>query len=120
MALSYTGLLFKRIVLMSGYTFGKTRQVSYDRLAAEYHDEYLSKFNFFCKRNDSGKWVCTKCPADDNEYKLWMGVHWLEQNGYIRVSWNEVVKLSRASNGMTHFITLTDKGREIAPKYLTK
>ena len=117
MALSYTGRLFRRIVVSSGYTFGNSRRVSYVGLMVKFN-EYSSRDEFVYRRGADGKWHCSCRPEDDNEFRFWEAIRWLEKNGYIKVSWRETVRVSRLLDGSDSFIKLTEKGLAAAPSYL--
>ena len=118
--LSYTGKLFRRIVVSSGYTYGKNLRVRYNRLMTEFSNEYHRAVeDFFYRRNAEGKWrLASKLEDYDSEYQFWKALRWLEDNGYITISWFETVRVRRLLTGKDHFIELTAKGLELAPKYL--
>ena len=123
MSLSYTGKLFQRIVVTSGYTYGKNLRVSYYHMQTKYADDYADDdmlLNWIYRRSPkSGRWMAYDLHENyTNEYQFWKALRWLEENGYITVRWFETVSVSRLCTGKDHFIKLTDKGLELAPKYL--
>ena len=120
MALSYTGKLFQRIVVTSGYTYGKNLRVSYTHMTTKYSEDYEhSRLDFVYRRNAEGRWRYWAILDEyDSEYQFWKALRWLEDNGYITIRWNETVWISRNTAGSDNFIKLTAKGLELAPKYL--
>lgn len=121
MQLSYTGILFRRIVLASGYTYGKRQRVSYIHItvkyASDYHDDQATEYIY--QRDDNGHWsLHARLENYDKEYKFWAAIRWLEANGYITISWSERVRTSRLLTGLDNFITLTDKGLAAAPLFI--
>jgi hypothetical protein len=117
MALTYTGKLFRRIAICCGAAHGKLHEVSKSRLEFKYPDEYNWHWDVIFRRGANNKWTPTFMPADDNEYNLWKGLKWLEENGYIKCC-ERTVRLSRLRTGLDTYITLTEKGAAIAPKYI--
>lgn len=118
MALSYTGLLFRRIVVTSGYTYGKNLRVSVVHLTNKYGSEYCNKLKVVYRRNKKGRWDYSYEPVIDRKTPFWDALNWLEDNGYIQISRNETVRVSRLCTGMDDFIKITEKGLAAAPQYL--
>ena len=118
MALSYTGLLFRRIIVASGYTYGKHMRISVNRLSTKYGSEYCNKLHQVYRRNKRGYWDYIYEPVIDRKTPLWDALNWLEDNGYIQISRNETVRVSRLCTGMDDFIKITEKGLAAAPQYL--
>ena len=116
--LSYVGLLFRRIVVTSGYTYGKRIRVSTTHLITKFSDDYENKRKRVYRRNNKGYWYYDYEIETDRRTELWNALNWLETNGFIVIKRNATVILSRLSTGKDDFITLTEKGLAVAPKYL--
>ncbi len=92
--MTYTGILFSRILIHTGYPFGNRRSVPVYKLTSTYN-EYLCR------------WGC--------EHKFTATLNWLEDNGYISIRRNI---RKRGSYDRTDFIYVTEKGYSIADKYV--
>jgi len=82
-------------------------------------DEYFSYTSFLYHRGNDNKWIAEMTPEDNKEFEFWKGLKWLEENGYI------VRRVGTCKYGTygtlacrTTYIVLTEKGLEVAPKYL--
>ena len=95
MALSYTGLLFKRILISTGYTHGQKKRTDSVHIMVKWH-----------------------YPLGSQNTEFGNALKWLDDNGYVSVKWNTKVKVSRNTSGMTDFITVTEKGYSVAAKYI--
>ena len=116
--LSYKGKLFRRIVISSGYTYGKRMRVSINHLIIRFADDYENKYKKVYRRNKKGYWDLYYDVAINRRSAIWEALDWLEDNNFITISRHETVSVSRLLSGMDDFAKLTDKGLEAAPKYL--
>ena len=116
--LSYTGKLFRRIVISSGFTYGKQMRVSVTHLTTKFADDYENKQKKVYRRNSKGYWDCFYEVVIDRRTAMWDALNWLEANGFITISRDETVRVSRLLTGLDSFVKLTEKGLAAAPKYL--
>ena len=117
MALSYKGLLFRRIVVNCGFTYGSCHSVKKGTLALKYGSDYDDQVRMVYKRNKRGYWERTFETFIFNRQALDNALRWLEQEGYITIR-EERYRLSRNYSAADDYIRLTDKGRAAAPAYL--
>lgn len=122
MELSYTGLLFKRILVCTGYTYGKAQTIGAINLISKYRNTYknIVKCEYAkIRKKDGSVWnKPTMKLIKDNETAFYKALHWLEDNGYINVRWSETVHVSRLCTGLNSFITVTRLGYSVANKYI--
>lgn len=116
--LSYTGKLFRRIVVSSGFTYGKRMRVSVTNLTVKFADDYENKQKKVYRRNSKGYWDFNYEVVIDRRTAMWDALNWLEANGFITISRDETVRVSRLLTGLDSFVKLTEKGLAAAPKYL--
>ena len=98
MSLSFTGLLFKRILITSGYTYNAKRPVTTSHLTTKYND-YEDRTHL-------------ETPEFHDSLK------WLEENGYLTIKRNRRTKITRNTSGITDYIYVTEKGYSIANLYI--
>lgn len=116
--LSYTGKLFRRIVVSSGFTYGKRMRVSVTHLTTKFADDYDDMLKKVYRRNSKGYWELNYEVAVDRRTAMQDALDWLEANGFITISRDETVRVSRLLTGLDSFVKLTEKGLAAAPKYL--
>lgn len=116
--LSYTGKLFRRIAICCGAYYGNFHGVHSTHIMLKWADDYQDKHKKVYRRNKHGYWELYYDVSVNRRDAFENGLHWLEDNGYIKVNWNMAVRVSRLLTGCTDGITLTEKGKQVAPKYL--
>lgn len=96
--MTYTGILFKRILIHSGYTHNRKYPVTTTRLSVRYKEYRTENY--------------------DNKPEFIKTLKWLESEGYIKINWKQRCHITRNTCGITDYIRITEKGYAIANKYI--